>query len=211
MPLLVGDLLYLVMQVSSTLMLGVWADSADVSQYAVAWRTAMLVSFVPLAISTIVQPKFAALYARGDMQSLAATTRGAAVLMVACSAPVLLVFVAVPERIVSIFGSDFADGAVILQILAVGQLSNIALSSVGILLVMSGQEKQFRNVLVAAVCVALLLNITLIPAYGAIGAAAAEASALVVLNVLFGYAVWKKHGILMFSRRLHARPSVRDA
>lgn len=211
MPLLVGDLLYIVMQVSSTLMLGMWGDSADVSQYAVAWRTAMLVSFVPLAISTIVQPKFAELYARGDMQSLAATTRRAVLLMVACSAPLLLAFVAMPERIVSIFGSDFVEGATILQILAIGQLFNVALASVGILLVMSGQEKQFRNVLVVSVCVALLLNITLIPPYGAIGAATAEASALVVLNVLFGYAVWRRHGILMFSRRLHGRRSVRDA
>lgn len=204
-PLLVGDLLYMVMQVTPTLMLGVWADSADVSHYAVAWRTAMLVSFAPLAISTIVQPKFAELYARGDMQSLAATTYRAALLMVACSAPILLVFVAIPEHILSIFGSGFSDGAVILQILAGGQFINMALGSVGILLVMSGQEKQFRNVLVVSVCAMLLFSVTLIPAYGAIGAATAEASALVVLNVLFGYAVWRRHGILMFSRRLHGR------
>jgi O-antigen/teichoic acid export membrane protein len=199
------------MQMSPTLMLGVWAGTADVSRYAVAWRTAMLVSFAPLAISTIVQPKFAELYARGDMQALAATTHRAVWLMVACSAPVLLIFVAMPERILSIFGSDFPDGAAILQILAVGQFINIALGSVGILLVMSGQEKQFRNVLVVSVCVALLLNVALIPAYGAIGAAIAEASALLVLNVLFGYAIWRRHGILMFSRRLHERRSGRDA
>lgn len=209
-PLLIGDLLYMLMQVCPTLMLGVWADSADVSRYAVAWRTAMLVSFAPLAISTIVQPKFAELYARGDMQALAATTYRASLLMVACSAPVLLVFVAIPKHILSIFGSDFPDGAAILQILAGGQFINIALGSVGILLVMSGQEKQFRNVLVVSVCAMLLFSVTLIPAYGAVGAAAAEASALVVLNVLFGYAVWRKHGIFMFSRRLHRR-SVRDA
>jgi O-antigen/teichoic acid export membrane protein len=210
-PLLIGDVLYMAMQMSPTLMLGVWAGTADVSRYAVAWRTAMLVSFAPLAISTIVQPKFAELYARGDMQALAATTHRAVWLMVACSAPVLLIFVAMPERILSIFGSDFPDGAAILQILAVGQFINIALGSVGILLVMSGQEKQFRNVLVVSVCVALLLNVALIPAYGAIGAAIAEASALLVLNVLFGYAIWRRHGILMFSRRLHERRSGRDA
>jgi O-antigen/teichoic acid export membrane protein len=176
-PLLIGDVLYMAMQMSPTLMLGVWAGTADVSRYAVAWRTAMLVSFAPLAISTIVQPKFAELYARGDMQALAATTHRAVWLMVACSAPVLLIFVAMPERILSIFGSDCPDGAAILQILAVGQFINIALGSVGILLVMSGQEKQFRNVLVVSVCVALLLNVALIPAYGAIGAAIAAASA----------------------------------
>lgn len=211
MPLLVGDVLYLVMQAAGTLMLGIWASNVDVSQYAVAWRTAMLVSFAPLAVSTIVQPKFAQLYARGDMESLAKTTYNAVLLMVACSAPVLIVLLAAPELVMGVFGGDFSSGAATLQILAVSQFINIAMGSVGMLLVMSGQERQFRNILIASAVVVVALNAVLIPAYGAVGAAISVTVAHVVQNVLFAYVGWVKFGILMISPRLRIPRSVGDA
>lgn len=200
-PLLVAALLQLVMQLSGTLMLGIWADNTDVSQYAVAWRTAALISFVLVAVNTIAQPKFAELYAGGHMESLAATAHKATLLMTVLSAPVFLVFVAAPEFIMSAFGSDFSGGATTLQLLSVGQFVNVATGSVGVLLVMSGQEREFRNVQAISAVVVLSLNALLIPAYGAVGAAIAATSALIVQNVLFGYFVWTKMGILTFIPR----------
>jgi O-antigen/teichoic acid export membrane protein len=206
-PLLIGALLQLVMQMSGTLFLGIWADNADVGQFAVAWRTAALIIFALLAVNAIAQPKFAELYSRGDMKSLAATAQRATFLMTACAAPVLLVFLAAPEIVMSVFGSDFVGGAVTLQILSVGQFVNVAAGSVGILLVMSGHEKEYRNVQVIAACVVLVLNVMLIPSHGAIGAAIAAASALIVQNVLFCYFVWKRLGIVVIiPRSLIRRP-----
>lgn len=51
-------------------MLGIWADNTDVSLFAVAWRTAVLITFVLLAVNTTAQPKFAELFARREKQSL---------------------------------------------------------------------------------------------------------------------------------------------
>lgn len=195
-PLLLGELLQLVIHVSGTVMLGVWSDNADVGQFAVAWRTAALIGFVLVAINTIAQPKFAELYARGEMKSLAATAQKATLIMTACAAPVLIVFLAAPGFVLSAFGSDFSGAIVLLQILSVGQFVNVATGSVGVLLVMSGKELEYRNVQVVAAAVVLLLNVLLIPIYGAVGAAIAVASALIVQNVLFGYFVWVRLGIL---------------
>jgi O-antigen/teichoic acid export membrane protein len=209
-PLLIGALLHLMIQMSGTLMLGVWADNTDVSRYAVAWRTATLISFVLLAVNTIAQPKFAELYAQRDLGSLAATAQKATVLMTTFAAPVFLVLLAAPGYVMSIFGSDFAAGATSLQILSVGQFINVVAGSVGVLLVMSGHERDFRNIQIVATFVVLALNIMLIPKYGDVGAALAAASALIVQNALFAYFVWIRLGILMINPRAAIRRSVKD-
>jgi len=207
-PLLIGAILQLVMAMSGTLMLGVWADNTDVSLFAVAWRTAVLITFVLLAVNTIAQPKFAELYARGDMESLAATASKATLLMTACAAPVFLVFLAAPEFVMSAFGSGFSSGAATLQVLSIGQFVNVIAGSVGVLLVMSGHEREYRNVQIIAACVVLVLNVILIPSHGAIGAAIAAASALIVQNFLFGYYVWTKLGIVLIIPRSLIQRSV---
>jgi O-antigen/teichoic acid export membrane protein len=204
-PLLIGALLQLVMQLSGRFMLGVWADNADVGQYAVAWRTAMLISFVLLAFNTISQPMFAKLYTQGEMESLAATAHKATLLMTICATPVFLILFIAPEFVMSIFGSGFAGGASTLQILSVGQFINVVTGCVGVLVVMSGNVRAYRNIQVIVACVVLSLNILLIPAYGAVGAAIAAACALIVQNILFGYVVWNKLGILMIDPRFLVR------
>jgi O-antigen/teichoic acid export membrane protein len=198
-PLLIGALLQLVIGMSGTLMLGIWAENADVSRYAIAWRTATLISFILLAVNTIAQPKFAELYARGDIASLASTAHKATLLMTALATPVFLAFLTAPEFVMGVFGSDFADAGMTLQILSIGQFVNVAMGSVGVLLVMTGHDSDYRNVQVIGACVVLILNIMLIPRYGDIGAAFASASALIVQNILFGFFVWAKLGILMIN------------
>lgn len=200
LPLLIGALLQLMIQMSGTLMLGIWAENSDVSIFAIAWRTAILINFVLIAVNAIAQPKFAELYSLGDMEKLASTARRATTLMTFCAAPVLLLFLLIPGTILSAFGSDFSGGALTLQILSIGQFINVATGSVGILLVMSGHEREYRNVQIVAACVVLALSYLLIPLYGAVGAAIGAAAALIVQNVLFGYFVWVRLGILTISR-----------
>jgi O-antigen/teichoic acid export membrane protein len=95
------------------------------------------------------------------------------------------------------FGSDFAGGGPALQFLSIGQFVNVATGSVGVLLVMSGHEKAYRNIQIVAACIVVGLSYALIPTYGAAGAAIGAAAALIVQNVLFGYSVWAKLGILL--------------
>lgn len=196
-PLLIGALLQLVIQMTGTLMLGMWASTTEVSIFAVAWRTAILINFVLIAVNAIAQPKFAELYVKGDMNALANTARKANVLMTICAAPVFLVFIVAPEFVMSAFGNDFAGGGATLQILSIGQFINVATGSVGILLVMSGHEREYRNIQIVAACIVVSLSCVLIPVLGAAGAAIGAAAALIVQNVLFGYFVWTRLGILL--------------
>jgi O-antigen/teichoic acid export membrane protein len=200
-PLLIGALLQLVIQMSGTVMLGIWADNTDVSLFAVSWRTALMINFVLIAVNTTAHPKFAELYARGDAEALALTARRANLLMTAIAAPVFLVLLVAPQLVMSVFGSEFTDGATTLQVLAIGQFVNVIMGSVGVLLVMSGHEREYRNVQLVAAGVVVALNYLLIPSQGAVGAAVGAASALIVQNILFGYFVWARLRILMLVPR----------
>src|SRR5688572_21812701 len=95
--------------------------------------------------------------------------------------PVLAVFLAAPEFVMNAFRREFdAAGSSAFQILSIGQFINVATGSVGVLLVMSGHEREYRNVQILAACVALALSFALIPSHGAVGAAIAAAVAVIV-------------------------------
>jgi len=76
--------------------------------------------------------------------------------------------------------------------LSVGQLINAATGSVGLLLIMTGYERD------AAICVGIsavlnvVLNATLIPKWGLTGAAIATTSSMMVWNILLAIWVYRR-------------------
>jgi O-antigen/teichoic acid export membrane protein len=188
---------------SSQLLLGVNATADEVALFAVAQRTAMLTSFVLVAVNAIAAPKFAAMYSQGDMDGLRNVALWSVRLMLLAAVPALAFMLAFPEWLMGLFGEAFRAGAAILVILAIGQFVNIATGSVGFLLSMTGHERVLRsNVLIGAL-LAVGLGLWTIPAYGAIGGAVATAVAVASQNLLGVYqvnrllgfntlAVWRK-------------------
>jgi O-antigen/teichoic acid export membrane protein len=186
----------LVMSMTDTTLLGVWADSEAVGIYGVAKRTALLTSFVLMAANTIVAPKFAELYAQGDHRALSALARNAAKLMILVATPILLAFVIAPTWVLGIFGPDFDAGAPVLVILALGQFVNVATGSVGYLLMMTGHEKLIRNNIIASAALNVALNVILIPKYSIIGAAVATAISVATMNLISTVLVYWKLSIV---------------
>ncbi|MCC6544794.1 MAG: flippase [Nitrospirae bacterium] len=195
MPMFSAALLQLVIQWTATILMGMWASSVDVGIFSVASRTAMLTSFILVAVNSIAAPKFAALYRQGDMEALSKTARNSTKLMILLASPVLFLFLVVPGWIMHIFGKGFTGGAAILSILAVGQFVNVATGSVGYLLMMSGNERLMRNNLAACAVINLLLNIALIPTFGVTGAAIATTATLSLQNLIAAKLVSWKLGI----------------
>lgn len=177
-PLFWVSILNLVIFWSSNLMLGMWATSADVGIFSVANRTSHLTNFILVAVNSIAAPKFAALFHEGDFKTLERVVRNSTKIMTVMASPALLLFIIFPGFVMAIFGSEFAENGLILMILGIGQFINVSTGSVGYLLVMCGQERIWRNNLVLSASINLVLNVTLIPSYGAIGAAIATAITL---------------------------------
>ena len=82
LPLLAVIVLGQTVSWSSQIMLGAWATSADVAVFNAAQRTAMLTSFVLVAVNSIAAPKFAAMYRMNQHDALRRTAKHATRLMI---------------------------------------------------------------------------------------------------------------------------------
>lgn len=197
MPLFWVTSTMLMMNWTATIALGVWGTKADVGLFGVAYRTAMLTSFVLVAVNSIAAPKFAALYKQGDMESLGSMARNCAKLATALAAPALILFFLAPGWVMGLFGPQFLGGGAILAILAIGQFVNVATGSVGYLLIMSGNERLLRNSALVAGGTNLVLTAILIPRFGVVGAAVATAICLALQNLVASYLVYKKMDLVV--------------
>ncbi|MDY7032485.1 MAG: flippase [Thermodesulfobacteriota bacterium] len=191
-PLFFVTLMHIVINWTASFALGVYGSNADVGIFNIACRTAMLTSFVLIAVNSIAAPKFAALYGQGDMEALGYTARNSAKLMTLMAGPVLLFFALFPEWVMGLFGSQFKDGSSVLLILSLGQFINVATGSVGYLLMMSGYERLLRNSITCVAIGNIVMNVLLIQWFGIIGAAVATALSLAAMNLIFMVFVWRR-------------------
>lgn len=165
------------------LLLGVWASSTAVGIYNAATRTALLTSFVLLAINSVVAPRFASAALRHDALETARLARRACLLSSLAALPILAMFVTFSERVLSLFGPTFVAGATALVLVSLGQMVNAMTGPVGHLLNMRGYHVQESRLSVAAAAINVGLCVALIPRLGVVGAAIANASAVAACNL----------------------------
>ena len=193
-PLWIVVIMSQMVQWSGQFMAGAYVSSEALAQLAVAQRTAMLSSFILIAVNLVVAPRFAKLYRDNDMAQLERLAIKSVKLISLFALPVIGVMLVFPSFLMSLFGSEFKEGAVLLQILAVGQFINAMTGSVGFLLMMSGHERDMRNVTLISGSLALLLTWFLTAQFNIIGAAIGTAIAVATQNLLAVYFVKKRLG-----------------
>ncbi|NVK40758.1 MAG: oligosaccharide flippase family protein [Oceanospirillaceae bacterium] len=194
LPLWIVLIMTQLIQWSAQFIAGAQVAPEQLAQLAVAQRTAMLTSFVLMAVNLVVAPRFAAMHGKGDLDGMRRVALTSVRLMLLAATPVLAVMVFLPDWLMRLFGEEFAAGASLLRILAIGQFVNVATGSVGYLLSMTGHEKDLRNSLLIAAPLSIVLSLWLIPTYGAIGAAVATAMAIASQNLLAVFWVRRRLG-----------------
>ncbi len=197
MPMYFAAVADVVMTFSDVLILGMFASAADVGIYSAAARTALLTRFLLLANSSVAAPRFAALHAANDKEGVARLAQRSTMLTTVSSVPLLLIFLVFPEKILSLFGPLFEAGAPALIILSIGQFVNAATGPVGYLLNMSGFHRIEGRIAVVGAVMTAGLCFALIPFWGLLGAAAANAIATASCNLLRVYYAKTCLGILM--------------
>ena len=184
-------------QWSGSIFLGIWSTPSEVALFTAAQRTAMLMIFVLTAINTVVAPKFAHLHKSQNHEQLASVAYYSARLLSVVSLPILIIMFVFPKEILALFGEEFDNAAIYLQILAVGQFVNAITGSVGYLLSMSGNEKDLRNSSIVSGLIVITLSLILVPLYGGLGAAISVAIAIAMQNLLAVHWVKKRLDINM--------------
>ena len=195
-PLAMITGLQLINNYADLIILGIFRTDEEVGIYRAVFQVALLVIFGLQAMNQVLQPHFARLYEQGDIAKLQrlVTTSARAILALAL-APVMIFMVFGSELLEGVFGEGFRAGGLALAILAVGQLVNAAMGSVGVLLNMTGHERDSMKGISIAASVNVALNLVLVPPLGIEGAAVATAVSLLVLNCVLYYLVKIRLGV----------------
>ncbi|RDH81031.1 MAG: hypothetical protein DIZ80_12985 [endosymbiont of Galathealinum brachiosum] len=175
----------------SFIVLGIYSTEADVGVLGMAIRVVTLMGFFLMAVNSITAPKIAEMYKSNNHSALENMCRSASTILLYITLPFGLIIFIFADTVLGLFGSEFLDHANVLQILVFGQFANIITGSVGILLIMSGNEKVMRNNLFITMLLCIVMNIVLIPEYGLVGAAISFSLSMAIQNIISLYKVKK--------------------
>jgi O-antigen/teichoic acid export membrane protein len=175
-------------------------SSQTLGVYAAAVRVAQALVLFLIAVNYMFSPFVADLHARGERERLDGLYKALTRWTLAGTLPLLLLLLVVPGPILLIFGAGFTSGTTALRILLIGQLVNVAVGSVGFILIMVGRTGWDLVVYAGSFALDLVVAILLIPHLGMNGAAIAQTITLTVSNSIRLWLVWRLVHIQPFNR-----------
>lgn len=179
---------------------GIWVagyllPTSDVGLYKAALQLAGMIGMIIMVINLIVPTRFSNLHHTGDILGLNRLARRGAAIGTTLAIIPFLACLFVPRRILDIVGPDFSGAALVLQILAVGQLFNVACGSIGHVLNMSGHERLSGNIVWATNIVGFMILVFGTYRFGVVGTAVGVASAQVLRKLAGVYYGWRYVGV----------------
>jgi len=202
LPLSVMTIVGVVAPRTDVLLLGYWADPAQVGLYQAAYQTAAILTLIAAALDMAFAPLAAGLFASQDLTRLMSLYQTVFRWLLTVSCPVALVFVVFGSDILSLFGPTFPLAVTCLLLLALGQWINNGTTFAHTLLLMSGHVRLAMWNTIGTGAMLVTLNWLLIPLWGINGAALAVAFSMGLAGVIRLGEVWVILGLHPFSMEL---------
>ncbi|KKK05978.1 lipopolysaccharide biosynthesis protein [Micromonospora sp. HK10] len=176
------------------------AGQADAGVIGAVGRYALAGLLVMQGLRVAVAPQLSRLLGAGRTAEAALVYRRITSVIIALSWPGYLLLAIFAPGFLRLFGAEFTAGAAAMAVLAAGMMVNSGTGIVQTLLLMSGSSG--RHLVAAATGLALNVGLALllIPAHGALGAAAAWTAGIVTENVLAALAARRVVGEPLLTR-----------
>lgn len=183
-PRAVSGLAQIVVQRLDIVLLSALRGPVDAAVYTAATRFLALGQLSGVALSSSVQHRMAAAFARADHAGARQLYQAATGWLVLLSWPAYLLFAAFAGPMLALFGPGYDTGRRVVVLLALTMLVATGCGMVDMVLNMAGRTAwTFWNAL-AGSGVNVLANVLLIPPYGILGAALAWTAAILVTNLV---------------------------
>ncbi|GIF12396.1 lipopolysaccharide biosynthesis protein [Actinoplanes teichomyceticus] len=174
----------LALQRVDVLLVAAFGGLGAAAVYAVAGRFVILIQFANQGISQSFQPRLAEALSTGDRATANRLYQVATGWLVLVTWPVNLLVILCAPYYLRIFGGEYVAGTPVVRLLALAMLVATGCGMVDMVLAMAGRTSlNLANVLIA-LAVTIGLDVLLIPRWGAMGAAAGLAGAIVANNLL---------------------------
>jgi len=199
-PLVVTAAMSAVLSDIDIFLLGGLAGAGSVGAYNAVYPLAQFLTMSVSAFGFLFVPVISEVHAEGNHGALGGLIRTVTKWALLANLPLAVLFVLFPEVIIGVtFGAAYVDAAPVLAVLAVGFFVHTAAALSGNTLTSIGRTRliMIDNVFVAVFNV--VLNVVLIPRFGALGAAMATTASYLVLGGLYGYQIWSEIDVVPLS------------
>jgi O-antigen/teichoic acid export membrane protein len=183
-PILLVEGFYLLLTYADVLVLQQFRPPDEVAVYYAAAKTLALVSFIYYAISATTAHRFSVYNVAGDREGLSAFIQQSIRWTFWPSVAATALLLAFGQPLLRLFGAQFAGGYHLMFILAAGLLARAAIGPIERLLNMLGEQRMCALIYGAAFAINFAGCVTLIPVFGAAGAAAATTTALIIESIM---------------------------
>jgi O-antigen/teichoic acid export membrane protein len=171
-PMLIGMSARLIMAKTDILMLAPLSDLHQTGLYGAAFRLTFLLTFPQVVMMSVVMPMISEAFAHRRYQQVSRLARGASFFALLSAIPTSLPLILFPVPILTIlFGAQFAAAGPALVYSTIGQLATSLSIPAQSLLTMGGRERAYGMLNLGGLALHVLINLVLIPQYGATGAA----------------------------------------
>ncbi len=181
---------YLGIHQIDVLMIGILATATATADYAVAARLALMVALIKGLLAPVLTPRLGRYSATGNREALLHEYDQVRLFGLVAALACAALFAAFGRPILAAFG-DYQQSYCLLMILAAGYVVNAGFGSNAAFLTIDGHAGwtlAARFTLLAAIA---MLNLVLIPAMSAMGAALSMALGMVAVNILLCYLIWR--------------------
>jgi O-antigen/teichoic acid export membrane protein len=198
LPLLVNTFFSIILLRMDVLMVGMLMGASEAGIYSVAAKTATIISFPLLATNAIIAPLVASFFARRDKNGLQEVVRWATFGSFWASVLMGTGLLVISGPLLGFFGEPFQQARFPLAILIFGQWINVGFGPVGLLLTLTGYEKNSVRILGWTAGLNIALCLGLIPWLGLLGAAVTSTVSM---------AIWNAWMYRTVAQKLDIRPS----
>lgn len=174
------------------LFVGLFLGVNSVAVYSLASKLVGMVLMGLVSANMLIMPKIASLYKHKKIIEMKKKVKVNNIFIGIITVPVLLVISFFGEPILIYIKPDYSDAKSVVDILLIGQVVNVLAGPVVIICAMAGQQVVAAKIMFVICVMQTLLCFSLIPSYGIHGAAYANISANILLNLSLLVVVFRK-------------------
>ncbi len=197
-PMLLTYASFLINDKADSLMIqGIIKDTAQLGIYGVCLNLANIGRMGMQAMNVTIQPKLSQMFHAGRVEEMKNVTQKTSKTFALLNIPITLVLVFGGVYLLGIYGEAYQAGAMVLGVLAIGQMANTFAGPTAQLLNVTGYHKYFMGIAFVGALTNITLNIFLIPAFGILGAAISSAISMITWNVIASFFIRKEFGFFV--------------
>lgn len=201
LPLVVADAFIALRLPIAVVLLESWCGTREVGDFSAFLKISGLNTIVLQSMKLLFMPVASRLFARGDHAGLDDLYWKTTIWIAVATFPILVPCIAMSDTMALIInGREYVDSSAVLVVLAIGEYVNAAMGLNTYTLHVYARVRFVFLTTILATLVGVGLGLWLIPAHGALGAALAYTSALVLQNILHHWGLHRLTRVEMFRR-----------